>query len=210
MKENQQQFTPSFSLLKPSAKALYLNIGTFLGLFAISLVFNIFSNFSESGSSTRLLFDIIGFAAGIIIAPAFVIAQLQSAKGKQVELTETIQKGLPLVIRMFLLQLAILFIVVVGLILLIVPGVFAAQRLLLAQYFLVDKDLSVGDALKESFAKTKEFSGPVWGIIGVNLAFFLLVFTIIGIPVAIGLIIAYMIAPAIRYFEIQKASKAKS
>lgn len=210
MNENQQQFTPSFNLLKPSAKALYLNIGTFLGLFAITLVFNIFSNFSESGSSTKTFFDILGFIASVIIAPAFVIAQLQSAKGKQVEIADVIKKGLPLIIRVFLLQLVTLFIVIGGLILLIVPGVFAAQRLLLAQYFLVDQDLSVDDAIKQSFEKTSKFSGPVWGIVGVNLIYLLLIFTIFLIPVSIGLIIAYMIAPAIRYFEIQKASKVSA
>lgn len=139
MNKNRVTFTPSFSLLEPSAKALYLNISTFAGLFAIILVFNILANFSEAESSTRRILETLGTIAGIIAAPALVIAQLESAKGKQIEFVQTFKNGIPLILRMLLLQLAIFFGVIGGLVLFIVPGIFILQRLILAPYFLVDQ-----------------------------------------------------------------------
>jgi hypothetical protein len=205
-KEETQAFTPSFSLLRPSARALYLNIWTFVGLYAITMIVSIISNFADQQSSLYLMLSLLGMVIGVVIAPAVPLAQLRSVEGKEVELIEALQDGIPFVFRIFLLQVATIVLFIGGLVLLIVPGIFVIQRLLLAPYFLIDRDLGVIEAIKMSWAETKAHSGPVWGLIGANIAYALLLFTIILIPVAIAILIAYSVAPAIRYKELIKAS----
>lgn len=207
--EETKQFPDAFSLLRPSANALMLNIWTFLGLLFIAIIFSVISNISggQLDSPVMLFFYLVSLAASFIIAPAYTIAELRSADDKKIDLVDTVKQGLPYAIRMFLLQILTALVVLVGLLLLIVPGIIAIQRLLLAQYYLVDKDLGIIDAMKASAADAKKYPGAVWGLIGVLLVYMLLLFTILFIPVSIVLLVAYLCAPAIRYYQIQDAAK---
>ena len=79
------------------------------------------------------------------------------------------------------------------------------RRYYLAPYFLVDHDLDVFEAMRQSAAGSKKFSGPIWGLIGVDLLMGILgivpvVKIFVSIPQAL-----YSFAPAKRYDELQKA-----
>jgi len=210
-KQQTTQFPGAFSLLRPSAQAMILNIWTFLALFTIALVYSIISNFSENqtGSPVMMLLSLGSLVLNIMVAPAYVITQLQSAKEKEISFGDAVREGLPYVFRIFFLQLLTLVLVVIGLVLVIVPGLFAVQRLLLAPFYLVDKDLGIIEAMKASATDSKKYSGAVWGLIGASVAFALPVFTIILTPVSIVLLLAYICAPAIRYYQIQIVREKK-
>lgn len=211
-KKEAEQFPGAFSLLRPSANAVLFNIWTFAGLFIVGVVINVVTSGAEDqlDSPPMLFLYVISIVSAIAIAPASTVVALHSVKEKKIDLLDAIQEGLPFALRIFLMQILTVLIILGGLLLLIVPGVIAFQRLLLAQYYLIDQDLGIIDSLKASWADAKEFPGALWGLIGVILAYLLLMVTIILIPVSIALLIAYICAPAIRYYQIRAAAKNKA
>ncbi len=108
-----------------------------------------------------------------------------------------------------LLGLGILTVLVllVGFILLIIPGVIFLWRLFLAPYVLVDRKTSIMDALSQSWNMTKGYAWPIYSIL---LFSFVLALTgiipIVGSLIAFGLGVAYAAAPALRYQELKKQS----
>jgi uncharacterized membrane protein len=81
-------------------------------------------------------------------------------------------------------------IIVVGLILLIVPGIIWALRYMFAQYIVMDKKLSISEALAESSRITKGHKGQLalfmLALIGINIlgALCLIVGLLVSIPVS--------------------------
>lgn len=202
------EFPGAFSLLKPSIQAIKLNLWTFLALWLITLATSVATNIGgDEPSGTNFFLGLIGFLVSLVIGSALQVMYLRSAQGKEVEFGDSIQEALPFVFRLFMLQILTVICVIVGLLLLIVPGVIAVQRLLLAPYFLIDKNMGVIDSMKASARAGKQFSGAVWGLIGVMIAYTLIFFTILLIPLAIFLLIGYSVAPAIRYLQIKKHLK---
>jgi hypothetical protein len=59
--------------------------------------------------------------------------------------------------------------------------------------------MDILDSIRASWDKTNGHVGKVYGIVGVNILMALLVITIIGIPVAIYLLVAYSAAFAYLY-----------
>jgi len=89
--------------------------------------------------------------------------------------------------------------------LLIVPGVIAIRRYFLAPYLMLDKDLSIREAMKQSAALSKPYSGSIWGIIGVIVLLSLpSIIPVIGWAVSFVLMLLYSVAPALRYQELKK------
>lgn len=143
---------------------------------------------------------------GIIIQAMTIVAELESARGKTVTFSGLWKEAKPHVLGLFGLSIAMFFIILIGLLLLIIPGIIAIRRYFLAPYFLIDKKLSIGDALKESAKASKPYAGAIWGVLGVSILLSLTgIIPVVGGLVSFVLAIAYSVAPAIRYFEIQKA-----
>lgn len=93
---------------------------------------------------------------------------------------------------------------VVGFILLIVPGVIILWRLFLAPYILIDQKTTIDEALSKSW---KMSSGYAWPIYSIILFSFVLALTgiipIVGSLIAFILATAYAAAPALRYQELK-------
>ncbi len=111
---------------------------------------------------------------------------------------------------MFLLGIVSGLVLVASFIALIIPFFIVAPRIALSPYFLIDKNMGPIEALKASWAITQGHAGKVWGIIGANIAFALLILTLIGIPVAIYLLFMYSAALAVLYEFLNKQPKPKA
>jgi len=99
---------------------------------------------------------------------------------------------LPAFIGMALVMYVLL---VLSLVALIVPFFFVMPRLSLAQYFFFDQNMGPLEAIKASWNATSGHVGKVWGIMGMCIVYSLLIFTIIGIPIALYLLFMYSSAP---------------
>jgi hypothetical protein len=98
-------------------------------------------------------------------------------------------------------------ILLVGFVLLIIPGVIFLWRLFLAPYILVDRKTSIMDALSQSWNMTKGYAWPIYSIL---LFSFLLalpgIIPIVGGIISFALAVAYAAAPALRYQELKESS----
>lgn len=212
----QSELPSAFHLFKPSWEAIKLNIGTFLTLFLVPLVFQIVlfvsmgSSFNSQDSSTTnvhlsgsllAMFGII-LLVWLLTSPAILVTQVKSAQGSKITISDAFEQGLRLLPRLIGLGILIGLAVGIGFILLIVPGLLILKRCFLAPYVLVAEDLGVIDSIKRSNELSKQ-PKSVWGVLGVTM-----LLGLIGIIPLIGSIISfvgglvYACAPAIRYQQL--------
>ncbi len=227
----------AFELFRPSTKALKLNLWTFIWgsilpvlilvlpvLIALTRMYSNVNNVLESNSSASsvdsttaalnvvlVVFGLLSILLIFILVPFMYVLKLQSAKGVKVGLHKALKQCLPFVWRIIGLSIFRSVIIIVGLILLIVPGVLLWRRYFLAPYYLVDQNLSIFEAMKKSAAQTKPYSSALWGMLGVYILI-TIGSAILGIIPFIGSIIGaiigllYTCAGAVRYLQIKSAS----
>lgn len=170
-------------------------------------------NWNVPDQVQSLLLVLLLLIVSVIVSVMLMILMLRAAQGQKPTFSdiwlEFRQKWLWL--RLIALQVFMTILIVVGLLLLIIPGVILMWRFFLAPYILIDKDKPIAEALHESWRMTK---GHAWAIYSVIIV--LLVLGLTGIvPLVGGLIAAvltaiYSVAPALRYEEIKKLPQAPS
>lgn len=226
--DNSAQLPGAISLFGPSWEAFKLNCWTFvLGvvtpilLLTIPVLLTLLGLYSRAGDSNAPLshhtvaaYNIFMIVVGVLgvlailifFYPFMFVLKLQSAKGVKQGFRKTLSQSRPFIWRVLGLYIVRGIIILVGLVLLIVPGLFMWRRYMLAPYYLIDKNLSIDEALKRSASETKPFSNAIWGMIGVYLVLiFLGIIPLIGGLIGSVASIVYCCAQGLRYLQIQKA-----
>jgi uncharacterized membrane protein len=226
-KHSERELTPSFELIKPSWNALKLNVVSFLILGLLPVVYFLVVSvlatgtrigLSSSGAQSETvnsafagtfsLVMLLGVVLALIIAPGMFYLQLQSARGKRTEAIEAIKVGLKYFWKFIGLSILTGLLVVGGLILFIVPGIIMIRRYFLSPFYLIDKDLKIGEAMRKSAEDSKPVSGSIYGVLGVTILFAIAAGVLGYIPV-IGAVagaviqLVYYCAPALRYDEVR-------
>lgn len=209
-------FPDAFALFKPSWAAFRLNLDTFVlqMLFPFGLILLTALLLDAASTSTSAVADFVAItalaaaAAGIAIVSAMlIVTELHSARKKRAGFEQVFKESLRYVLRLIGLFIICAIIIVVGFVLLIVPGLFAIQRLLLAPYFLVDKNTGVFAALRLSMRAGKKYSSALWGVVGVLIAINIIgIIPVFGWAASAVLSIIYLCAPAIRYVQVTAKS----
>ncbi len=204
------KLTPSFELLKPSTNIIRDNLLIYFVLAVLpSLILGF--QFARFGTNASIILSsgiIIISIISLLLYPPLIYTYLHTAKGKKVELSESIIESYKHFWPLIGVTILSGMIILLGLLLFIVPGIIMLRRYMLAPFYVMDRNLGITEAMTTSAAESKQYSGPVYGILGVNL-----VFAIIGVVPVLGQIIAsilqilYSVAPAIRYLEIKEAVK---
>lgn len=219
------ELTPSFSLFTKSKNLIMANVNTYGLIYLLPFLMGLFSTIRSSRmdrlegvTAGSYGIDISGaaFGFGLLFGLAmiilYVLVSLASyALNYQTSVGEkpTISELWPVVQkygwRLIGLFFAIGFMVLFGLIALVVPGLIFLRRYYLAPYVMLDKDLSIGAAMKESARISKPHSGSVWSLIGVSIVLSLPgVIPVFGWLVSFVLTTLYAVAPALRYQELKK------
>ena len=139
-----------------------------------------------------------------------IIAVLRAAQGHKItigglwrELTDS-WLWLKLIGAFILLAMSL----IVGFILLVIPGVILLWRLFFVPYILIDQRTSIGEAFRRSWRMTRNYAWPIYSIILVSILFSMTnIFPIFGPLIAFVLGAIYMVAPALRYQELKKISE---
>ncbi len=152
--------------------------------------------------------NLLSLIVGSILGTALILLYLAGIRRQRLSFGETFSKSLPLLLKMIGLYILVALSLIASLILLIIPFFIVMPRIVLAQYYLVNKNMGIIEAYKASWASTKGYATKVWGIIGVSVLMLVLMLTIIGIPVAIYLLIMYAAAMAVLYEFINKQQPA--
>ncbi len=189
----------AYGVYKTSKQAVKMNLETLVLIGLLNIIV---------GSSLGFVFrrggNFLGLVLGSYTTAALVIVFLASVRGKKISIKEALSDALSFWLKMIGLELLIMFSLIGSFLLFIVPFFFVLPRLLMAEYFLIDKDMDVLEAYKASWHATKGHSGKVWGIIGASISMALLALTIIGIPFAVYFLIMYSAAFAVLYLFIAK------
>ena len=186
----------AFGIYKTSRDAIRKNFWLLAAVWVV--VFG--ASIGTSSLRLGLLGSLLSAAVNITASVMMVRLMLAGVDGKQLSADDLFRADLPkLALKMFGLQLLVGLVTVVSLLLFIVPFFFVVPRLSLAQYYLVDKDMGIGEAYWASWNNTKGNVGKVWGIIGLGLLIALIMLSIIGIPFGIYFAIMYSAAFAVLY-----------
>lgn len=212
-----------FKNIKESWEAVKLNLVTFILLYlipslltflAIPLILLPILAGSDSGSAAGFiiaaLFFAVIFVIWLTILPAITITQLASVRGQKIEFQDAFNKGKPFVLRYVGLGILSVIAITIGFIFLIIPGLIAIFLLAFAPLLLIDKNLGIIDAMKESANLAQEYWKPVLAIF--------LVFVVISIPGYVPFIgqlasaalgIAYFCLQAVIYVRLVAKKPAK-
>ena len=152
---------------------------------------------------------IIGGIWTLLTYPGAIKYQLDAVRGGASTPSVYYKSGLRRVLPLLGLQILLSVLIVFGFIALIIPGIILIRGLYLAQYHMIDQNLSPIEAIKKSYRTSQPHAGYIWGTIGVGIVFSLIGSTLGQIPV-IGYIISlaaslpYYFGAALRYNEIKQ------
>jgi hypothetical protein len=211
----------AFELFRPSWQALKANLFTFFYLPVLPIVVAacaVVLAFGTTHSRLHVFFLAVGILAGaaalvlsLVALPAMTYMQLKSAQKQKIELGEALAAGHQYFWRLCGVRISSGFLILVGLVLLIVPGVFMMRRYLLAPYFVLEENRGVFDAMSRSAVISREYSSATWGVVGVRW-----LITCVGLIPFAGFIISgvmsvtYYCAAAIRFEQIMEAEKSRT
>lgn len=211
-------FPSAFDLFKPSIEVLKRNLVSFILLLGVPTLILLFtsspaalSNPGETLSGTRSLLNLVGLIVLLLTLPGVIILELMGARKEPIEYKEAFTKGLKFFWRLVGLGICLFLIFFVSFLLLIVPFFFALRRYILSPYYMIDRNLGIGAALKMSAEESKKHSGAIWGVIGV-----VILINLIGIVPVIGMVLSsvfsilYAAAMAIRYLQLKAVSEGKA
>src|SRR5665213_3408294 len=174
----------AFKIYSISKAAIMSNIGPFLSLLLIYVVFVlIFSGIERSVKSApaldmlRLIYELFA----LILSSTLIYGTLQSVKGNKFSVGSAYEDIVKKAIKIVLTGICLAIISGVSLLLLIIPFFFIVPRVYLALFFVIDQDLSPPDAIRASWDHTKGHVGKVYGIIGVTILIVLPIITVVGI-----------------------------
>lgn len=196
----------AFGAYKFSKSAVMLNLGPIL---VMSLIVFILGGGMQTAISNRVGDSLVSLLVSSFTTGGLVVAYLGGVSGNKIEVGDSFSAGVKYFVNMLLLQILTAIALFISIIAFIIPFFFVFPRLVLSNYFLVDKNMGPVDALKASWDATKGHVGKVYGIVGASIAMALLVITIIGIPFAIYFLFMYSAVLAVLYLYIQKVGPAQ-
>lgn len=163
-----QQFTGSWQQLRTSATLLRANIEPVIVISLLpSLVAQLGSLLVAKGSNAGSFIAIIGGIWLLISMPAAIYMELRAVKRQSVVTLDAYVKGLSYFWRVLGVTILSGLLVLLGLICFIVPGLMLMRRYVLAPYYIVDKDMAVIAAMKQSWTDSQQAPWYIWGTIGV-------------------------------------------
>lgn len=176
-------YSYAWNILKADFWSLLL-IG-FVAWLLIFLVTNILQRVGSVGGFLSFLFNVL-VAGPISYGAAY--AWLRAVRGERPEVDNLFEPFRGYWVKAVLANLLHEVILIVGFILLIIPGIFLSVRLAFIPFLVVDEGLGPLEALTESFNRT---AGYGWTILGAGVLAFLIV--IVGlILLLVGSIPAFM------------------
>lgn len=161
------------------------------------------------GEWTTLLVVILAVVSVCLFFYVMMLSlSVKASKGKVKDFSDLVSDGkkyfFPILGQTILSGL----IIAVGLILLIIPGLFAIQRLLMAPYVLVNENLGVIASMKRSASLARENSDAVWSVFGVVILVTIFcallgIIPFLGVIASIVLSIAWSLIIPLRYLQLK-------
>ena len=210
----------AFDLLKPSWNAVKLNLITLIEFIIIPILISLISGIvlyqhssatSTVFNGTSIVIDLFTVVVSLMFGPGLTYTLICGAKGRSIDFWPAFRVGLKFFWRYLGVSICTGFLILIGFICLIVPGIYMLRRYFLAQYFMMDRNLGVFAAMRASKDESKLFTGPVLRVVCVQALFgLMLAIPVLGWIAGAILSVMYYNAPAIRYEQITAALHGKT
>ncbi len=164
----------SWQKLKPQ---IWVLAGLFIGMIIIYSILSMCSLFTGGSFVSSLIANLISVLFSCVFSLGYLKNIFQALDGDEPQFSAFSQQAHK-VITYFVANLIMCVIVVIGTILLIIPGIYLALRLQFFIAFIVEEDAGITDSLKRSWEITR----------GQEIQLFLLVLAMIGFAI-LGLIV---------------------
>jgi hypothetical protein len=170
----------SFKLVRPYiVKRIWTFVILIVGTIIVEILIDIIAR------RTGFLGTLLEYLVDALLEGAVITMYFAALKDKELTIEEALRAGAAKFVNVFFVLLIVTVLSGLSFLLLVVPFFFVFPRLILAPYILIGQDLSVGDAITDSWNITKGHLGEVYGVVLLSIAIALLFITIIGIPFAI-------------------------
>jgi len=200
-----QTFTPAIDLLIPSIQVIRQNLPTYFVLMVLPyllITYGMKDAVFLSDFFTPIV--VVGLVLSLVFYAPLVYTQTHTSAGREVSLAEAFSKGYAYFWRLIGLNIIFGMLVIGGMILFIIPGLIVLRRYYLSFYYLVDKDLSIKNAMEHAAKESKKKPWAIYGILGILFLFTLFgLFSVVGAAISAVLTMLYAVAPALRYQEFQ-------
>lgn len=197
-------------MIKPSANAFGINIGTLLALLvlqfapglvlAAALILGLVAKATTAALVLGAIAVVAIFAIALISFPAYTVVLVASSKGEKIGFKSALTSARPLIWRSLGINILTVLAVIGGLILFIIPGLIFMAWFGLSQYALVSEDLGAIASMKRSRELVR---GRVWEIWGLSsLATAAGIIPILGGLISFVLSLLLMPAMAVKYLQL--------
>lgn len=154
-----------------------------------------------------IVIEAIGLLWILISTPVSYYLQIRATKGQPPTALDCYRRGLPYFWRIIGFEIWYSVLLLVGLVLLIVPGLVVLNRYFLTPFYIVDQNLGLGPAMSASRADAEHAAGYIWGTVGVLVAFAILAsivsyIALIGVILSAFVALMYLFGPVLRYREV--------
>lgn len=203
---NQKKFSKE-AAIKFGWNRMKENLGFFIVyliiLFIIEGFFSFFaSTFTDSLPSLSLLFNIGSWVVSIVSSIFAIKIGLKLYDNEKIGSYDFLSFSTALFFKFLLGYVLYILLVVIGFILLIVPGLYFAIKYQFVQYLIVDKKMDVIEAFKES---SKMTNGHKWNLLLLVLLYVAIV--ILGVmALGVGLLVAIPIVMVAQAYVYKKLS----
>ena len=145
---------------------------------------------SGIGENVFTVYTFIGMILSAYLSLGIWRISIMHIRGEEVQISDLLTISLSQFFHYTIAGILNVIVVGIGLIFLILPGIYIASRLLLMPAFIIDKDQSFDQALQSSWNATKENSSKIflWLLLSFFLAIIGVLAFIVGLLVAIPVI----------------------
>lgn len=148
------------------------------------------------------MYTILLLLLNIVLTLGFMNLALESVGRKKVTF-ETLFARIDRFLDFFIAYILVAIMVSIGLVLLVLPGLYIALRVQFFAYFILEKDMKAVEAIKASFAITK---GHEFSLVG--LWVFQVLIAILGfLALFVGILVAYPVSVIAHAWAYKKLSK---
>lgn len=152
-----------------------------------------------------LLWLILVAVVGTMVQIMTQAAQLDAVENRPLDFQHLWRVVKELGWRLFGLYVAMAVIIVVGFVLLIIPGFFMIRRYMLAPFVMIDQKTGIREALDKSAELSLINTGALWGVMGVMLLIGMLnIIPFIGGLLSFAVGSLYSLVPALRYQQLSR------
>ena len=185
----------AFGIFKRASAVVKVNVWTVLTFNLLTLVFS-----GLDRDRKYPVLTLVGYLISIWAQLALISLYLAGAKQETQDFSAAAAVGLKRYVDGFITSVVSGVLIALSILALVVPFFFVVPRLVMALYYVVDKDMGPMDAIQASWHDSKGFSGKVWGVIGVVFLFALLCVVLVGIY----FLFMYQAAMTLLYLYIQR------